>query len=191
MTHSPDTQPDSGAPLLRQAMVPEHEALNARLRPMLLEMADRIPDKGTNKATGESYFRNKWLSARNLHHLPDPAMVSLVGFIEQAANRITWPNLRPGQYRITAMWAIVSRQGLEGRPHSHSGLISGAYYVDSGDCDEAGGGAFAVYAPDAVRIVGTVRPRTGLMLMFPSTLCHGVQRYDSESPRVVISFNLT
>jgi uncharacterized protein (TIGR02466 family) len=179
------------APLLRHGMVPGHEALNARLRPLLLEMAARIPDKGTNKAAGESYFSNKWLSARDLHRRTDPAMASLVGLVEQAANRTAWPNAGPGQRRITAMWAIVSRKGLEGRPHKHSGVISGAYYVDAGDCDEAGNGAFAIYASESGEVLGTVRPKTGLLLMFPNTLWHGVLRYDSENPRIVISFNLS
>ena len=70
-------------------------------------------------------------------------------------------------------------------------MISGAYYVDAGDCDETGNGAFVIYTPDAGRIVSTIQPRTGLMLMFPNTLWHGVLRYESEKPRIVISFNLT
>lgn len=191
MTQDSDIQPATDALALRQGLVPGHEAINARLRPLLLEMAARVPDKGTNKAAGESYFSNKWLSARDLHQLPDPAMASLVGLIEQAANHTAWPHAGAGRRRITAMWAIVSRKGLEGRPHRHSGVISGAYYVDAGDCDETGNGAFVIYTPDAGRIVSTIQPRTGLMLMFPNTLWHGVLRYESEKPRIVISFNLT
>lgn len=191
MTGTAQIHETADARLLRQGMVPGHEAINARLRPLLLEMAQRIPDKGTNKANGESYFSNKWLSARDLHRLPEPAMASLVGLVEQAANRTFWPNAGPGQRRITAMWAIVSSKGLEGKPHKHSGLISGAYYVDGGDCDAAGNGAFAIYTPDAGRIIRKVQPKSGLMLMFPNTLWHGVLRYDSETPRIVISFNLT
>jgi len=191
MTQTPESRPATDATMLRQGLVPGHEAINARLRPLLLEMAARIPDKGTNKAAGESYFSNKWLSARDLHHHPDPAMASLVGLVEQAANRTAWPNAGPGQRRITAMWAIVSRKGLEGRPHKHTGVISGAYYVDAGDCDEAGNGAFAIYAPESGNVLRTVRPKTGLLLMFPNTLWHGVLRYDSENPRIVISFNLS
>ncbi len=36
------------------------------------------------------------------------------------------------------MWAIVSKAGMEGRPHMHSGKVSGAYYVDAGACDDTG-----------------------------------------------------
>jgi hypothetical protein len=153
-------------------------------------MAARIPDKGTNKAAGESYFSNKWLSDRGLHRLQEPAIKRLLQMIESAANRGTWPNAGPGPRRVTAMWAIVSRNGLEGKPHKHSGLLSGAYYVDAGDCDADGNGAFAIYTPDAGRILHTIQPKTGLMLMFPNTLWHGVLRYDSDRPRIVISFNL-
>ncbi len=191
MNDASQTSNLASTPLLRHGMVPNHEAINARLRPLLLEMAERIPDKGTNKAAGESYFSNKWLSARDLHAMADPAMRSLVGLIEKTANGVSWPGAGPGARRITAMWAIVSRKGLEGKPHKHSGLISGAYYVDAGDCDQDGNGAFAVYTEQGRQLVRTIRPETGLMLMFPNTLWHGVLRYDSDKPRIVISFNLT
>jgi hypothetical protein len=87
------------------------------------------------------------------------------------------------------MWAIVSRQGMEGRAHNHQGRISGAYYVDAGDCDDAGHGAFVIHGRggEPRRLI---IPRSGMMLMFASSLLHGVTRYEGERPRIVISFNL-
>lgn len=180
----------TGALLLRQSMLPGHEALNARLRPMLLEMAGRIPDRGTNQATGKSYFERKWLSASELHLLDDPALKTLAGMIEATADTLPWPQDKMPPFRIFSMWSIVSRRGMEGRRHRHAGRVSGAYYVDAGDCDDTGNGAFAVYDQQG-RVVRTVPPKTGMMLMFPNTLWHGVLRYDSDTPRIVISFNLT
>ncbi len=190
MTQAPDMQPTSDAQLLRHGMVPGHEAINAWLRPMLLEMAARIPDKGTNKANGDSYFSNKWLSARDLHRLPDPRMQTLIRLIEGAANGVSWPASAPAPLRIGAMWAIISKSGMEGKPHKHTGRVSGAYYVDAGDCDSDGNGAFAVYTPQGGQLLRTIEPKTGLMLLFPNTLWHGVLRYESDRPRIVISFNL-
>jgi hypothetical protein len=78
---------------------------------------------------------------------------------------------------------------MEGRPHQHSSRVSGAYYVDAGDCDETNNGAFAVYSPEG-RLLRAVPPKAGLMLLFPSGLWHGVLRYESDRPRIVMSFNL-
>lgn len=173
----------------RGGIVAGHECLNAALRRFLLDMAARIPDRGTNKASGPSYFSNKWLSARDLFLLPVPAIRQLTGLVEAHANSLVWPHLAGATAtRIHAMWAIISDQGMEGQPHQHSGTLSGVYYVDAGDCSDTNG-AFVVHDAEgqpARRIV----PADGLLLMFPSTLLHSVARYDSDRPRMVISFNL-
>jgi hypothetical protein len=186
-----DTSDAPEAALLHQGMVPDHERLNEGLRALLLKMAVEIPDKGTNKSSGrESYFTNKWLSGRELHHLPDPEMRTLVARIETAANHVTWPEKPAGhRLKIQAMWAIVSKSGMEGEPHVHSGRVSGAYYVDGGDCNDTGNGAFAVYSSKG-RLIRTITPQSGMMLMFPANMHHGVLRYESEQPRIVLSFNL-
>src|SRR5258708_16310594 len=104
MPDTPETDDAPEAKLLHQGMVPDHERLNLRLRPLLLDMAARIPDKGTNKAAGQSYFVNKWLSDRNLHLLPDPEMKALIARIEGAANRLSSPNLKnPAQLHVHAI----------------------------------------------------------------------------------------
>lgn len=175
---------------LRVGMLAGHESLNAALRPMLLEMAARIPDKGTNRPNGgESYFVNKWLSDQTLHLLPAPAIRELAVLVADNARLVA--GLSPGQppMQIASMWAIVSRQGMEGRPHSHRGRVSGAYYVDAGDCDDRGNGAFTVYGASGEQR-RLITPRTGMILMFPSNLLHGVKRYEGERPRIVVSFNL-
>lgn len=191
MTRSAITSDESrsSAPetLLREQMVPDHAPLNEKLRALLLERASRIPDKGSNQASGRSYFRNKWLSASDLHLLRQDAVQALVAFIHNAANA-AWPDSEP--LRIDAMWTIISREGMEGTAHNHKGRVSGAYYVDAGDCDESGQGAFAVH-DRAGNLVRLIQPRAGLMLLFPSAMWHSVRRYESDRPRIVISFNLS
>ncbi len=178
------------AKFLHQGMAPDHERLDMGLRTLLLDMAARVPDVGTNKAAGESYFVNKWLSGRDLHRLPDPEIKTLVAFIETAANRVSWPGVaNAARLRVHAMWAIVSRQGMEGKPHQHTGAVSGSYYVDAGACNESGNGAFTVHTAEG-KLIRSLPPRTGLMLMFPSNMWHGVSRYESDQPRIVLSFNL-
>lgn len=187
---APDTSDAPEAALLHGGMVPDHERLNVRLRALLLDMAERIPDKGTNSESGQSYFVNKWLSGRRLHQLIDPDMKTLVARIETAANQASWPDHDPARaFKITNMWAIVSKVGMEGKPHMHHGCVSGVYYVDAGSCNDEGNGAFAVYSSKG-RLIRTLPPKSGMMLMFPSHLWHGVLRYESEQPRIVVSFNL-
>jgi len=175
--------------LVHQFMVPDHERLNLRLRALLLEMASRIPDKGSNAASGKSHFTNKWLSTRDLHLLPDPEIKTLLAFAEDEANKLQWPTGQITPLRIHAMWAIVSRKGMEGNPHQHGARVSGAYYVDAGASEGSGNGAFAIYSADG-QLLGSMPPKAGLMLLFPSGLWHGVLRYESDRPRIVLSFNL-
>jgi uncharacterized protein (TIGR02466 family) len=179
-----DSAPET---FLREQMVPDHEPLNEQLRALLLDHASRLPDKGTNTAGGQSYFRNKWLSANDLHLLRHGALQTLVAFIGKAVNEA-----RPGgdPLRIASMWTIVSRQGMEGAPHNHKGRVSGAYYVDAGDGSETGQGAFAVHDRTG-KVVRLIQPRAGLMLLFPSAMWHSVRRYESAHPRIVVSFNLS
>jgi hypothetical protein len=170
--------------------VPDHGRLNLQLRARLLDLAERVPDRGTNKASGQSYFVNKWLSARNLHLLDDPAVNSLVAWIENTANQQPWSRAgSAARLRIHAMWAIISRSGMEGKPHKHTGRVSGAYYVDAGACDGSENGAFAIYTAEG-GLIRMVSPEAGLMLLFPSGMWHGVLRYQSDRPRIVLSFNL-
>jgi hypothetical protein len=189
MADAPEIDEPPQAKFLRQHMVPDHERLNIRLRTLLLDMAERIPDIGSNTPTGQSHFTNKWLSARDLHLRPDPEIKSLVSFIEDTTNSLPWPRREAAPLHIHSMWAIVSRHGMEGRPHQHSSRVSGAYYVDAGACDGTENGAFAIYSQDQ-RLIKVVPPKTGLMLLFPSGLWHGVLRYESDRPRIVLSFNL-
>lgn len=189
MADAPEIDEPPQAKYLRQYMVPGHERLNVHLRALLLDMAERIPDVGSNAPTGLSHFSNKWLSARELHLLPDPEIKSLASFIAETANGLPWPRRHATQLEIHSMWAIVSRRGMEGRPHQHSSRVSGAYYVDAGACDGTENGAFAIYSEEK-QLAKVVPPKTGMMLLFPSGLWHGVLRYESDRPRIVISFNL-
>jgi hypothetical protein len=61
---------------------------------------------------------------------------------------------------------------------------SGVYYVDAGT--ELGGLITFARELEALEIA----PRRGLMLMFPGDLLHSVSRYDGESARTCVGFNL-
>lgn len=183
---------DAGIEHLHTWTVSDHEHRNVQLRTLVLDIAARIPDRGTNKAGNEpSYFVNKWLSDRKLHLNPHPEIRSLVELIVDRANRLPWPGVAdPVPLRIASMWAIVSCNGMEGVAHTHTGRVSGVYYVDTGNCDGDRNGALAVHFPDG-RLRRLIPPQPGLLLLFPHDMWHSVLRYEGEQPRIVIAFNLS
>jgi len=97
--------------------------------------------------------------------------------------------------------------------HYHPGAYwSGAYYVDDGGCADdpslggefemldPRGGAPAMLAPalkfaseDGLSVCGaeTVRPKPGLLMLFPSWLVHQVRPYRGNALRISIAFNLS
>ncbi|MEN3951479.1 putative 2OG-Fe(II) oxygenase [Iodidimonas sp. SYSU 1G8] len=173
----------------RGGIVAGHERLNAALRALLIDMSERTPGRETNRASGRSYFSDKWLSDGNLFLLPDPTVRQLISVIETLANRLAWGDAPAARaLGISSMWAIISRRGMEGRLHSHAGKVSGAYYVDAGECSNTSG-AFRIHDANGLPVRHIV-PRDGLLMLFPSGLLHSVARYDSDTPRMVISFNL-
>ena len=169
-------------------MLPNRPALNPQVREALLIMAGSVPDKGSHMPTGKSFFDKKWLSPNKLHLLEDTPFWDLARAIEATANR-----LRGGSasLSITSMWSIISRTGMEGRPHDHKGVLSVAYYVDAGISGDHCGGLLQFYA-EAGRADPThsVSPKTGLLVLFPSAVFHSVSRYTGTAPRIVISANL-
>lgn len=179
--------PDPGAVV--RAMLPDSARLNGPLRRLLVDLAAGTPGRESNNPAGTSYFTHKWLSDRELFRRPEPEVAALVAGIEAEAGLHRWPGLDPeARLAVCAMWAIVSRPGMRGVVHSHNGDVSGAYYVDAGEGDAAGG-AFTVHAPGG-RLVQRLFPVAGQLLLFPSSLLHGVEDYRGERPRIVISFNL-
>ncbi|MEP2235377.1 MAG: 2OG-Fe(II) oxygenase family protein [Alteripontixanthobacter sp.] len=111
------------------------------------------------------------------------------------------------------MWANVSTRGNANQYHSHPGSFwSAVAYLDDGyaGSGEAGLGGelqlldprmpmIRMTAPD-LRLKGAdgraihneiaIRPRTGLIVMFPSWLQHAVRPFNGEGTRISIAINL-
>lgn len=110
-------------------------------------------------------------------------------------------------------WANVNRSGHGNEFHTHPGAYwSGCYYVDDGgvfDNPELGGEfelqdprgvAPAMYAPllafgvpggQSVGASELIRPKAGMMIIFPSWLSHAVRPYKGTGTRISIAFNLS
>lgn len=114
---------------------------------------------------------------------------------------------------IPELWANVSRKGNANQYHTHPGSFwSVVAYVDdgyAGDTDEGLGGELQLLdprmpmirmtAPD-LRLRGedgaaapnevSIRPETGMVVMFPSWLQHAVRPFHGEGTRISIAINL-
>ena len=110
-------------------------------------------------------------------------------------------------------WANVNRAGQGNEFHTHPGAYwSATYYVRDGgaQADPALGGEFEMADPRGVAPAmlapyfafatpnglsagasELIRPRAGLVVMFPSWLSHAVRPYAGQDVRISIALNLT
>jgi len=100
-------------------------------------------------------------------------------------------------------WANLFTRGVYFNPHTHADAAwSGVYYVDAGDSGGDAGGLLTLGDPraGAGMVIGDsnrfdsassvqITPRTGELLIFPSWLVHWVTPYQSDAPRISVSFN--
>ncbi len=100
-------------------------------------------------------------------------------------------------------WANLFTRGVYFNPHTHADSAwSGVYYVDAGDSGPDAGGVLMLGDPraGAGMVIGAsnrfdsastveIAPRTGELLIFPSWLVHWVTPYQSDAPRISVSFN--
>ncbi len=100
-------------------------------------------------------------------------------------------------------WANLLTRGAYFNPHAHADAAwSGVYYVDAGDSDPAVGGVLMFRDPraGAGMVIGEgnafdsatsyqLTPRTGELVIFPAWLLHWVTPYQSDRPRISVSFN--
>lgn len=105
------------------------------------------------------------------------------------------------RYGIQA-WAMVYGTHDYGEVHDHAEAhLSGVCYLDAGDgpADDPRQGRLALLRPGTTgaTIPGistpstfTVRPRTGMVVMFPGYVQHHVYPYRGTRPRVAVAFNV-
>jgi uncharacterized protein (TIGR02466 family) len=187
--------------------VPGAEARNAELSAMILKKRETTPSVEASNAGG-------WHSDREIAVWGGPHITFILDLAKEMANRLTAErNGKPVQPKWNVMaWANVNGSGDGNVCHYHAGAFwSGSYYVDDGGCatDHSLGGEFEIFDPrgpgpgmyapslkftgedgqsvgEAVRI----RPRPGLLLLFPSWLLHQVRPYRGDGLRISIAFNL-
>ena len=122
--------------------------------------------------------------------------------INLALKDMNW-DLEKQEVKITNMWAIINNKGSFNQKHHHGNSdISAAYYVEASEnC-----GDIVFYDPRPAPIyrhpiasspnilnasINSIKPETGLLVLFPSYIEHSVNPNQSENKRIVISFNIS
>ena len=179
--------------------------------PMYQKVLPRFAEKQTDTVAVIQQLRTEcdgvvrsnaggWHSLDNLHKSEDPN----IAWIMQRALQITkdciedyYGSSKEGQLHLVAAWANINSAGNWNAPHSHLPCQwSGCFYVK---IDEAGGqindGNIVFLDPLPLgpqfrkSSNAVMRPKTGMMLIFPSYLMHMVEPHNNDEDRISIAFN--
>lgn len=188
--------------------LPDTEARNRELTEIILARRASNPTVQASNAGG-------WHSDREIAEWGGKRIQEVLDAARSVADRLVADRhgkpVRP-EWKTIA-WANVNGPGDSNVCHYHAGSFwSGTYYVEDGGCaaDPALGGEFemldprgpgpAMYAP-ALKFAGedgasvgaaeTIRPKPGLLFLFPSWLLHQVRPYRGTGLRISIAFNLS
>ena len=177
--------------------VPDAEERNAELSAIILKKRETTPSVQASNAGG-------WHSDREIAVWGGPQVAFILDLAKEMANRLTADrNGKSVQPKWSVMaWANVNGPGDGNICHYHPGAFwSGTYYVADGGCatDPSLGGEFemldprgagpGMYAPSlkfmgedgqSVGAAETIRPRPGLLFLFPSWLFHQVRPYRGD-----------
>lgn len=188
----------------------EDPALIESLRAAIAAERERDPT-GVSQSNLGGWHSN----AAMLDWAGDPAKQLAVKAIG-VADTLTIDRRSPDKSRYgwaAEMWANVSGRGHANQYHVHPGCYwSAVFYVDDGyggSDDPALGGELQLQDPrmPAVRMAApdlamrdadgtiqhselTVRPKTGLLVLFPAWLQHAVRAYDGAGERITVAINL-
>jgi uncharacterized protein (TIGR02466 family) len=179
-------------------VLPDAETRNVELQEIILRRRAEQPTIGASNVGG-------WHSTRDFAEWGGKRADEILVFGRELATKLTADRdgrpVRP-EWKTEA-WANVS--------HYHPGSFwSGTYYVSDGGCadDPSLGGEFEMLDPrgpapmmhaPALKFGGedglsagsaeTIRPRPGLMFLFPSFLLHAVRPYRGNGLRISVAFN--
>ncbi len=123
----------------------------------------------------------------------EPAIASYGERLSAAAREVVAP--RPAQARLN-MWAVVLGQHGHQRPHIHpEAWLSGVYYVRVPSDEEPGGQLELGQPPPELAFARTwptltLRPETGMLVLFPSWLYHRTLPLLGHSERISIAFDV-
>jgi uncharacterized protein (TIGR02466 family) len=147
-----------------------------------------------------------WHSRNDLFVRPEPAFRKIAQYITNAplaVVRATSPKFDLTVHDIEGEgWVNVNGKGAFNTPHAHGNYLwSGAYYVDTPEVSSPRSGLIEFIDPRRGASGGSeltppsfspkfqVKPRSGLLIIFPSYLLHWVYPNQEEASRVSLAFN--
>jgi uncharacterized protein (TIGR02466 family) len=188
--------------------VPRSDEINSALEAVILRRRGETPGVQASNAGG-------WHSDRDILEWGAPWAGRIIELAKGMAGQMTADrkgNRVQPDWKVQA-WANVNSAGHANVAHYHGGSFwSGTYYVADGGCatDHSLGGEFemldprgpapGMYAPH-LKFAGEdgasagaaeiIRPKPGLLFLFPSWLMHQVRPYRGTGTRISIAFNLS
>ena len=178
--------------------IDNHEDINKEMVNYITDLQN-IDPQGVQKSNFKGWHSKDF----NLKEDKPSKFISNIGKnINTALNDMNW-DLNSQFVKIKNMWSIVNEEGAWNQKHHHSNSdISAAYYVSAHEnC-----GDIVFYDPRPARVykfpisnspnklnatINSVKPESGLLVLFPSYLEHSVNPNLSNKKRIVISFNLS
>ena len=178
-------------------LVDDYESINAEMLNYIKSLQAEDP-KGINKSNISGWHSK----AFDMEH------ASVLNFFNKIQNNLNkaiidlgWNN-PSNKFKITSSWSIINKKGSSNNRHIHSdNYISAAYYIRAPE----GCGDILFYDPREAKVIRkpkgidgnplsadvvNIKPKEGLLVLFPSYLYHSVEENITDNERVVISFNL-
>ena len=143
-----------------------------------------------------------WHSTADLRDWPEPEIQELCPFVKDTAKDLTAemePLKSSDEVNINpfgSAWVNLLRNSGYNKVHNHPGcMFSAVYYVSEGNPDSniPDNGTLEFMDPRPGNIHGgkwVVKPKKGILVMFPSWLYHYVNPFYGESDRISIAFNM-
>lgn len=134
-----------------------------------------------------------------LKQLQQQISVAVSQYIQMLPEDIEHPFLKRQtmQFKYSGSWSVRLRQQGFHRNHYHGdGWISGCYYVHiPGAVNKSGSGWIKFGQPELGRHIISeadylVKPKEGMLVLFPSMMWHGTEPFNDEHYRVTVAFDI-
>ncbi len=179
------------------SIVPDYQQINEKMYTYIKSLQNSDP-KGMNKSNILGWHSHPFvLDAEE----PKFFINSILPAINESMRDMSWDSEK-NKMEITGMWTIINTKSARNERHIHSNnFISAAYYVKAPE----NAGDILFHDPREVNVIRkpntkqanklnaqifNIKPKEGLLVLFPSYLHHSVNENLSDQERVVISFNI-
>ena len=183
-----------------QFKIKNHKELNKKLSEYIYNLK-KDDNKGIQRSNVNGWHSKNFKIEKD--NVPYNFVKAIHGHIKEViVDGFGWKYI-PEKVGISEIWAIINQKNTFNKSHNHPGsYLSAAYYVKApNDC-----GNIHFYDPNEIKKFNSpaieqltelstsgfsIKPEEGNLLLFPSYLYHDVGKNNSDSDRIVISFNVS